>query len=165
LNSGWQSVLRAWIAAILWLVVIAEESSSWLSSHNTSHFLYPFLHSLFGIDHVRFEYWHFYIRKGGHVAGYGILSVLLFYAWRGTLLIAGNPRWALRWAEIAFLMTAFVASLDEWHQTFLPSRTGLVQDVVLDACAGLAAQILIYLVAGVGSFRRAADSGGAARRQ
>jgi VanZ family protein len=43
-------------------------------------------------------------------------------------------------------MTAFVASLDEWHQTFIPSRTGRWQDVVLDTCAGIAAQLLIFLL-------------------
>jgi hypothetical protein len=38
-----------------------------------------------------------------------------------------------------------VASLDEWHQSFLPSRTGTIHDVVLDTTAGLAAQILLFL--------------------
>jgi len=56
-----------------------------------------------------------------------------------------NSKWTLRWATIALLGTALVASLDEWHQSFLPSRTGRWQDVVLDASAGLAAQILIFL--------------------
>jgi VanZ family protein len=51
----------------------------------------------------------------------------------------------MRWASIAVLMTAFVASLDEWHQSFIPSRTGTPRDVALDTCAGIAAQILIFL--------------------
>jgi VanZ family protein len=46
---------------------------------------------------------------------------------------------------MAILGTALVASLDEWHQSFIPSRTGRWQDVVLDSCAGIAAQILIFL--------------------
>ena len=41
--------------------------------------------------------------------------------------------------------TAVVASLDEWHQSFIPSRTGAVRDVVLDTCAGIGAQVLILL--------------------
>ncbi|MGB7601132.1 MAG: VanZ family protein, partial [Candidatus Sulfotelmatobacter sp.] len=53
--------------------------------------------------------------------------------------------WTVRWSAIAVLMTAFVASLDEWHQTFIPSRTGRWQDVVLDTCAGIAAQLGIFL--------------------
>ncbi len=56
-----------------------------------------------------------------------------------------DPKWTLRWATIAILGTALVASLDEWHQSFIPSRTGTWQDVVLDTCAGFAAQIIIFL--------------------
>ena len=145
MNSDRHNLLKAWIAAILWLIVIAIESSALLSAHNTSRILYPILHYLFGLDWERFEYWHFYIRKGGHVVGYGILSILLFRAWRATLPAMSDVKWTLRWANIAVLGTAFVASLDEWHQSFIPSRTGRWQDVVLDTCAGVAAQLLIFL--------------------
>ena len=145
LTSDRHNVLKAWIAAILWLIVIAIESSTLLSAHNTGRLLYPILHFLFGVDHSHFERWHFFFRKGGHVFGYGLLSILLFRAWRETLPALGNPKWTVRWANIAILGTAFVASLDEWHQSFLPSRTGRWQDVVLDTCAGVAAQILTLL--------------------
>jgi VanZ family protein len=145
LNSDRHNLLKAWIAAILWLIVIAIESSALLSAHNTSRILYPLLHFLFGLDWEHFHHWHFYIRKGGHVVGYAILSVLLFRAWRPTLPAMNDTNWTLRWATLALLGTAFVASLDEWHQSFIPSRTGRWQDVVLDTCAGLAAQILILL--------------------
>ncbi len=145
MKSERQDLLKAWIAAILWLVVIAIESSALLSSHNTGRILYPLLHFLFGLDWERFEDWHFYIRKGGHIVGYGILSILLFRAWRATLPAVSNINWTLRWSAIAILGTAIVASLDEWHQSFIPSRTGRWQDVVLDACAGIGAQVLILL--------------------
>jgi VanZ family protein len=145
LSSDRHHVLKAWIAAILWLIVIAIESSALLSSHNTSRILYPLLHFLFGVDQRGFEHWHFYLRKGGHAVGYAILSILLFRAWHATLPAAENVRWTPRWANIALLGTVLVASLDEWHQSFLPSRTGRWQDVVLDSCAGLAAQILVLL--------------------
>jgi VanZ family protein len=145
LSSGRHEVLKAWIAAILWLIVIAIESTPWLSSHNTSRILYPLLHFLFGLNRLSFEHWHFYIRKSGHFVGYAILSFLLFRAWRVTLPVLANVKWAVRWASLAVLGTALVASLDEWHQTFIPSRTGRWQDVVLDTCGGLAAQILVFL--------------------
>ncbi|MFZ0295027.1 MAG: VanZ family protein [Candidatus Sulfotelmatobacter sp.] len=145
LNSDQKNLLKAWIAAILWLIVIAIESTAMLSSNNTSRILYPVLHYLFGLDVVRFERVHFFLRKGGHVVGYAILSILLFRAWRATLPAMSNVNWTLRWSAIAILGTAFVASLDEWHQTFIPSRTGRWQDVVLDTCAGIAAQLLIFL--------------------
>ena len=147
MTSGRHDVLKAWIAAVLWLIVIAIESSALLSPHNTSRILYPLLHFLFGLDWRHFAHWHFYIRKTGHVVGYGILSILLFRAWRATLPVAENLnlKWTMRWASIAVLGTALVASLDEWHQSFIPSRTGTVHDVILDTCAGVAAQILVFL--------------------
>jgi VanZ family protein len=145
LNSDRHKLLKAWIAAMLWLTLIAIESSALLSAHNTSRILYPLLHYLFGLDWDRFEVWHFYIRKGGHVVGYGTLSILLFRAWRATLPAMSDVKWTLRWATIAILGTALVASLDEWHQSFIPSRTGTIRDVVLDTCAGIAAQFLVFL--------------------
>jgi VanZ family protein len=145
LTTDRHQALKAWIAAILWLIVIAIESTQYLSAHNTSRFLFPLLHYLFAMDRQHFETVHFYMRKGGHVFGYGLLSILLFRAWRETLPALGNPKWTFRWANIAVLGTALVASLDEWHQSFLPSRTGTPRDVLLDTCAGIAAQILVFL--------------------
>jgi VanZ family protein len=161
LNSDQHNILMAWIAAILWLIVIAIESTAYLSASNTSRILYPLLHFLLRLDWERFEIWHFYIRKTGHVIGYATLSILLFRAWRATLPAMSDTKWTARWSIIAVLGTALVASLDEWHQSFIPSRTGRWQDVVLDSCAGIAAQILIFFwctrkkkdFAHLGSFR------------
>ncbi len=133
----------AWIPAIIWLGIITIESTSYLSADNTSRVLYPILHFLLGLNPPRFAVWHHYIRKTGHFVGYSTLSLLLFRAWRATLP-AGGTKWILRWGVISFLMTALVASLDEWHQTFLPSRTGTVRDVFLDSFAALVAQIVIF---------------------
>jgi VanZ family protein len=135
--------LRAWFPALIWLGIIAVESTSTFSAQNTSRFLYPILHFLFSLDPVRFVSWHFYLRKSGHVIGYGILSVLLFRAWRASVRVSGNPQWAWSWSIDAILMTTLVASLDEWHQSFLPSRTGTVHDVVLDSAAVVLAQLLV----------------------
>jgi len=143
LNPHQKQILKAWIAAGLWLVLIAIESTNYLSSANTSRMLYPILHFLFGMDPMRFAIWHHYIRKTGHFVGYFTLSVLLFRAWRATL--PSSSLWELRWAAIAFFMSAFVGSMDEWHQTFLPSRTGLVSDAILDSFAALVAQIVVFL--------------------
>jgi VanZ family protein len=144
LNSHRQDLLKAWIAAILWLIVISIESTTYLSGQNTSHILYPLFHLLFGVDAAHFEPWHHLLRKTGHVIGYALLSFFLFRAWRETL--PAEPRkWTFRWASLAVLGTFLVASLDEWHQTTLPSRTGRWQDVVLDTSAGIAAQFLLFL--------------------
>jgi len=145
LTNDRHHVLKAWIALILWLIVIAIESTTYLSSQNTSRFLYPLLHFIFGIDYASFEPYHVFLRKSGHVFGYGLLSILLFRAWRETLPSQAGAKWTLRWASIAVLGTALVASLDEWHQSYLPSRTGTVRDVFLDTGAGIAAQLILFL--------------------
>lgn len=145
MTSDQKQLVKTWIAALLWMTLIAIESTDWLSTEHTSRFLYPLLHFLIGLDLVGFEVWHHYIRKLGHFVGYFTLSVFLFRAWQATLRLPWAPRWALRWATIAFFMSALVASLDEWHQTFLPSRTGAFSDVVLDSGAALTAQVVIFL--------------------
>lgn len=134
-------LLKTWIAAGLWLAVIAIESTTYLSAYYTGRFLYPIFHFLFGMDRAHFHFWHMLLRKCGHFVGYFILSALLFRAWKDTLRLRST--WALRWAAIAFFMSAFVASMDEWHQTYLPSRTGTIRDVALDGAAALTAQIVI----------------------
>jgi VanZ family protein len=145
LTPDQRQLLKTWMAALLWIGLIAIESTDTFSSEHTSQFLYPLLHFLMGLDLARFEVVHHYIRKCGHFVGYFALSFFLFRAWRDTLRLPWAPRWALRWAAIAFFMSAMVASLDEWHQTFIPSRTGRVADVLLDSCAALTAQVLIFL--------------------
>ena len=139
-----EEVFKAWITAGLWLVVIGIESTAWLSAENTGRILYPILHFLFGITRARFPFWHKVIRKTGHFVGYFILSVLLFRAWRVTLRVEGLVRWAMRWATAAFFMTAFVACMDEWHQSFISTRTARVSDVLLDSFAALVAQLVIF---------------------
>ena len=146
MNSAQKQLLKEWTAAVLWLGLIAVESTNLLSAANTSRILYPIFHFFTGVDPVRFVLWDYYIRKIGHFVGYFGLSVLLFRAWRATLPFASSSRWSMQWARISFFMTALVASLDEWHQTYLTSRSGSLYDVLLDSFAALAAQILILLL-------------------
>ena len=138
-------LLKTWIAAILWLGIIVTESSNLASAENTSRLLYPLLHFLFGLNPLHFPVWHFLIRKTGHFVGYFTLSWLLFRAWRDTFPIPGR-NWAIHWARISFFMAALVSCLDEWHQSYLPSRTGNIHDVALDSTAALIAQVVIFLI-------------------
>jgi len=136
---------KEWLPALVWLGVIALESTNLGSSEHTYRFLYPLFHFLTGVDRFRFIEWNHYLRKLGHVVGYFTLSLLLFRAWRATLPGAGVAAWSMQWARISFFMTALVASLDEWHQSYLPSRSGSWRDVVLDSSAALAAQVVIWI--------------------
>jgi VanZ family protein len=49
-----------------------------------------------------------------------------------------------RTALLSWVGTAFVAAMDEWHQSYIPSRTGTVWDVALDSVAGLAFLLVAY---------------------
>jgi VanZ family protein len=142
LRSPW----KEWLPAAFWLGIIALESTGLASAANTNKILFPLFHFLTGVSLQQFSFWNHLFRKIGHFVGYGLLSFLLFRAWRATLAKVSVPSWTFRSAQIAFLMTALVASLDELHQSFLPSRTGRWQDVVLDSSAALCVQIVIWIV-------------------
>jgi VanZ family protein len=141
-----------WLPSAIWLAVITTESTNLGSADHTSQILYPIFHFLFDMDPARFAVWHAVLRKTGHFVGYFTLSVLLFRSWRASFPRL-STRWCLQWATLAFLCTSLVATLDEWHQSFLPSRTGTFRDVVLDSSAGFVAQIVLFAFLWRQSFR------------
>jgi VanZ family protein len=57
-------------------------------------------------------------------------------------------RWHLwrRASVLAVLSTLVVASLDEYHQSFLPSRTSSPIDVGIDVCGAIAFQLVLLLI-------------------
>jgi VanZ family protein len=129
---------------LVWIGLISFESTGFFSSQNTGSMLYTLLTRLFGpIDLHKFFIFHHYLRKTGHVVGYGMLSLLLLRGWRATF---GHARALLsRTALLSWLGTAFVASMDEWHQSFIPLRTGTWRDAALDSVAGLVFLLAAYL--------------------
>jgi VanZ family protein len=99
-------------------------------------------HFLGEIDLYKFLVFHHYLRKTGHVVGYGMLGLLLLRGWRATL---DQDHVQLgRTVLLAWLGTAFVASMDEWHQSYIPSRTGTWRDAVLDSVAGMVFLLVAY---------------------
>jgi VanZ family protein len=123
--------------------LIAFESTAVFSAQNTGSMLYGFLTRLFGdINLYNFLVFHHYLRKTGHVIGYGMLCLLMLRGWRATL----DPgRTQLKsTALLSWLGTVFVATMDEWHQSYIPSRTGTWKDVVLDSTAGLVFLLVAY---------------------
>ena len=128
---------------MVWIGLIAFESTDFFSAEHTGGMLYKLLTHLFGqIDFYKFLVFHHYLRKTGHVVGYGVLSVLLLRGWRATL--DHDHDQLGRTALLSWLGTLFVASMDEWHQSYIPSRTGTWRDVVLDSAAGLVFLLVAY---------------------
>jgi len=120
------------------LLVIVRESTASFGGDHTARILRPIWEALFGV--VTNKEWgeiHHYIRKTGHFLGYGVQGLAWLRAWLRTwqprfAWEAWRERW--RWAlQMALLNTMLVAALDEVHQSFLPNRTGLVSDVLLDS--------------------------------
>jgi VanZ family protein len=96
------------------------------------------------ISHHRFEQIHFLVRKSAHFGSYGMLSFLAFYSWRGTL--PALVRWTWRWCGLALATTLLAGSLDEFHQTFVASRTGNWHDVALDMTGALFFQLVVVVL-------------------
>ncbi len=148
-------ILRAWVPALVWLGVIVLESTSLGSSSHTYGLLYAVL--VFFFPHApreQVELANAVLRKIGHCFGYAMLSLLMLRAWWCTLVL---PRWArqaapplaamlrswsARAAAIALFSTVAVAGLDEWHQLFIPGRTGNIHDVALDSMAAASVQLI-----------------------
>jgi VanZ family protein len=134
-----------WLPAALAVAMIAAESTAVMSADNTSHWLLPVWVRLFGpISAALWEEVHHLIRKTGHFVGYGLVSLSFFHGWRSSLQLGGGTRRLWRQAAVlALFSTLLVASADEYHQTFLPGRTGTPVDVGLDMCGATAALLLI----------------------
>lgn len=84
---------------------------------------------------------HHVIRKCGHFVEYFVLSLLILRGIRG-----GRREMRLAWILAAIVLVAGYASLDEFHQSFVPGRTPAVSDVLLDTTGGAAAQAIAALV-------------------
>jgi VanZ family protein len=155
-----RSLLRNWWPVVFWLGVIRVESTDTTSSANTGALLYNVVS--FFLPHVQpwlIEDANAVLRKTGHFLGYAILSALVLLALRNTNRdrlrhVLRRPwgthlhdYWRWEWALLGIFLTAYTAALDEFHQAFIPSRTGRWQDVVLDTCGAVAMQVVICLFA------------------
>lgn len=134
-------VIWYWIPAVAWVALVLSASSDAFSARNTGDILHAVLAWIFGyIDTLAFGIIHHLIRKSAHFTEYAILSALWFRAVR-----VGLPAvWQARWALLGLAVSLSVAILDEFHQSFVPSRTSSGYDVLLDFCGALFAQLLIW---------------------
>jgi VanZ family protein len=112
--------------------------------------LRPILQSWFGpIQDSSWDLYHHYLRKTGHFVGYGLVAFAFLHAWLHTLDRRAPRRlfsWRLNSTLLAIVSTAIVASCDEFHQSFIPSRTGSPIDVLLDTAGACALCLLVWLL-------------------
>jgi VanZ family protein len=143
----WQFHLRTWLPVLACSMIFAIESTSYFGADRTSEPLRRVAEALFGYDAcVQWDLIHHIIRKTGHFMGYGFFSLVCF---RGFWMEFQDTALRLRrqlWAHgLAILATFLVACADELHQCFLPNRTGLFSDVLLDTCGAAAMGLLLFL--------------------
>ena len=107
------------------------------SAANTSRFIEPFLRWLIpNISPEAVAKAHFFIRKAGHLSEYGVLGLMLWRALRQTRLGAsGKTPW--KTAVAALVLSVAYAATDEFHQSFVPTRTASVRDVMIDTSGSL----------------------------
>jgi VanZ family protein len=141
-RRGLKFWLNAWLPVALAVGVITLESTEIFGSDHTSGPLRRIYEALFGqVSNGRWEIIHHCVRKSGHFIGYGAVGLTWLRAWWMTLPHSRFVQDAL----LALAGTALVASSDEFHQTFLPNRTGSPWDVLLDCCGAITLQLVVYV--------------------
>lgn len=83
----------------------------------------------------------FPVRKGAHMSEYGVLA-LLFFA------LISFFRWmpAKSSCLLAVILAFFYACTDEFHQRFVPGRSGSFTDVMIDTSGAAITMLLAFIV-------------------
>ena len=140
-------MVLTWLPVAVCLVVIGFESTDTFSSAHTAGWLRHLVEALLGpIHQVSWDRANFRVRKTGHFLGYGMMGLAWLRAWLLTWSATRQRRgihvWRICCIIMALCCTLFWATVDELHQTTIPSRTGLASDAWLDT-SGAAVLILL----------------------
>ncbi|HEU4508542.1 MAG TPA: VanZ family protein [Pyrinomonadaceae bacterium] len=133
-------LLSRYVPLLAWLALISYASSGSFSASNTSRFIGPFVLWLFpNTTPETLLMIHMIVRKLAHFTEYAILGFLAARAFRT------SPRPAIRdrWFLISATIVVTYALIDEYHQSFVPSRTGSIYDSLIDMAGGLTALLVI----------------------
>ncbi len=134
------SRLSRYAPVAAWAALIFLASSASFSASNTSRIIRPLLLWLFpDMTEGALLQAHFLVRKAAHFTEYAILALLAARAFLNSTRESVRRVWWLA----SFAVVAGVALLDEYRQSFLPSRTGTVYDSLLDMAGGAAALAVV----------------------
>ncbi len=149
--------IKNWLPAIVWAGLILLASSDWFSAVHTRTILESFFHWLFPTWTPYSVYKaHLVVRKCAHFFEYAVLAILVMRGFAGNVDPSTSlgmtfeeksraPR-SIRMTMLGVvLLCAVVATIDEVHQHFVPSRTGSPYDVLLDTTGSTAAMLLLTL--------------------
>lgn len=127
---------RRYAPLVVWMLLIFLASTGELSAPNTSRILRPLLLWLFpGISEETLIRVHFMVRKAAHFTEYAILAIFAARAF-----VTSSHEWLRRaWVFATILLIVLYSLSDEYHQSFVASRTGSVYDSLIDMAGGLTA--------------------------
>ncbi|MDX6693840.1 MAG: hypothetical protein QOF02_1443 [Blastocatellia bacterium] len=140
--SGWRRRVWRYGPLLLWMAFISFASTGEFSAANTSRIIGPLLRWLFpNISPEQIAHAHFLVRKAAHFTEYAICALLAARA------LAASSRGALRrgWFFISLLLIIAYALFDEYHQSFVASRTASIYDSLIDISGGVCALALYAL--------------------
>lgn len=130
-----KSFLKYWLPLVVWLGMMFFASTSLMSAEHTSRFIVPFLLWLKpGMSPKTIWIILVVARKCAHVMEYAVLALLLWRALRSVRVL--HAKTSMLFGAALLGCAAFAAS-DEFHQTFVKSRTPSVRDVLLDVAGAL----------------------------
>ena len=98
----------------------------------TSGFLRPLLEALFSSEDTIYAV-NVVIRKIAHLTYYALLASFAVFAFLGSPFEWLQKNWF--WSVLGLVFV--VACIDEFIQSFYPSRAGVFSDVILDCIGGL----------------------------
>lgn len=125
-----KSLNISWILAIGWMAIIFYLSHQ---PGKESGELSSLIAAIFSVIPLQEDQLHYLVRKGAHVFAYFLLAILLYSASR-------------KW-YVALVISVLYAMSDEFHQTFIPGRSGQISDVGIDSMGiilGIITFALIY---------------------
>ena len=132
--------LSRYLPLVAWLLFISFASSDSFHAGNTSRIIGPLIGWLFpGTTPETLAVVHLTVRKAAHFVEYAILAYLAARAFR----TSPRPGLANRWFLASLALVVAYAVLDEYHQSFVPSRTGSIYDSFIDISGGLAVLLII----------------------
>jgi VanZ family protein len=150
-----RAFLKYWLPPLVWMALVFTGSSDAKSYQHSSLLVEPILRWLFPhLSQAHVEEIHHLIRKCGHLTEYAVLALLFWRAIRQSdrknlrpLVAPERSEGGWNWPEarLALLLVMFYAATDEFHQSFVPTRTSLVSDVLIDTCGGASGLIALWI--------------------
>ena len=129
------------ILVVIWMIFIFYMSSrDGNESTKQSNFVMNILNILgINLSNKFGEFASVIIRKGAHITEYAILCILLFNVLKENFK---NKNKAILFSIIGVFL---YACTDEFHQTFVPGRSGQFTDVLVDTSGAILTSLLIKI--------------------